>query len=451
MKRRDFLKLSGATMMSTSLLSLSQAVAAAEQGEDYKALVCVFLYGGMDCHDTIIPLDDSNYQQWAKHRSSLLSAYPTPRTPQNLHALSTPSRFNQRKFALPPEMAGLAKLYGQGQLSVIGNVGPLLEPVNASRLEQVTASVPPRLFSHNDQQSTWMSGKTEGAQFGWGGLINDALINTGKTQQTPFNAITTAEADLWLTGSNTFPYHVSDGKAGIIEILEEFDNNQALADYFAGKESSSSNNILQQDLDTLTRSAMAANSQYNDAIANTSFTLPQFPTTPLAQQLKNVCQSIATRQQLNTKRQVYIVGMGGFDTHSGQAQSLPKLQSALDGALVAFNTAIASLGLEKQVTLFTASDFGRTLAVNGDGTDHGWGAHHFIMGGAVHGGTIFGDIPPPELNHAFDAGSGRLIPTTAVDQLAASLGSWMGVDDNALLQIFPNLKNFSGKLSLFKA
>ncbi|WP_242441685.1 DUF1501 domain-containing protein [Pseudoalteromonas piscicida] len=143
--------------------------------------------------------------------------------------------------------------------------------------------------------------------------------------------------------------------------------------------------------------------------------------------------------------------MGGFDTHSGQAQNLPKLQSALDGALVAFNSAITSLGLDKQVTLFTASDFGRTLAVNGDGTDHGWGAHHLIMGGAVNGGTIFGDIPPPVFNHAFDAGGGRLIPTTAVDQLAASLGSWMGVTDGALAQIFPNLNNFTGKLDLFKA
>ena len=161
-------------------------------------------------------------------------------------------------------------------------------------------------------------------------------------------------------------------------------------------------------------------------------------------------KTIAIREQLNEKRQIFVVAMGGFDTHSGQAQSLPKLQSALDGAFVAFDAAMQNLGLSDNVTLFTASDFGRTLAINGDGTDHGWGAHHFVMGGAVQSGTIFGDIPESELNHQLDAGGRRLIPTFSVDQYAASLGQWLGIEQDTLETIFPNLIKFGEIPNLFK-
>ncbi|MCG7537372.1 DUF1501 domain-containing protein [Pseudoalteromonas sp. OOF1S-7] len=450
MNRRDFIKLGGASLMASSMFRLGQALAnSPAQDSDYKALVCVFLYGGMDNHDTIIPYDDPSYTQWAGHRQSLLGKYTRPRTQANLLPIATPGRFDSRRFALPPELAGLAGLYQQNKVAVVGNVGPLLRPVTASMIAQDTARLPARLFSHNDQQSTWMSGAAEGAQFGWGGLMNDALMTQGLTGNTPFNAITTADGALWLTGKQTAPYHVSDGQAATIEALEEFDHHPELIAHFSNQ-AQNAQSLLQQDLTNAINSAYEANSQFNAAQANTTVTLPVFPATGLGRQLQTVGKSIAARQQLGASRQVYVVAMGGFDTHSGQAQNLPKLQTTLDSALVAFNNAMESLGLSEQVTLFTASDFGRTLAINGDGTDHGWAGHHFVMGGAVNGGTIFGDIPKSELNHELDAGGGRLIPTTSVDQYAASLGQWMGLDTGTLNGIFPNLVHFNGPLSLFK-
>ena len=160
---------------------------------------------------------------------------------------------------------------------------------------------------------------------------------------------------------------------------------------------------------------------------------------------------MAARRQLGVARQIFSVDLGGFDTHSNQATTLPQLQQQMSAAITSFYSALQELGLENQVTLFTASDFGRTLAVNDDGTDHGWGGHHFVIGGAVQGRQIIGAMPPPTFGHNQDAGNGRLIPTTSVDQYAAALGSWWGASDSALSEIFPNLKNFTKINGLFKS
>ncbi|CAH9058748.1 hypothetical protein PSECIP111854_02265 [Pseudoalteromonas sp. CIP111854] len=451
MNRRSFIKASSASFAATSFLSLGQALANTKinNNEDYKAIVCVFLYGGMDNHDTLIPFDEPSYSKWAGIRSELLQHYTIKRNRENLLALNTPARFAPRKFALPPEFKQVASLYQQGKLSIIGNVGPLLEPTNANAIESDLAKLPLRLFSHNDQQSTWMSGSTEGAQFGWAGKLNDALINQTGLAPTTFSAITTTGSGLLITGDKTQPYHVSNGQAANINIYEEFDNSTLLKQHFSAMPNQS-DNLLEQDIAIKMKHSFESNEQFNDALASSSINLPPFPATAIAKQLETVSKTIAIREQLGEKRQVFVVAMGGFDTHSGQAKTLPQLQSAMDGAMSAFDSAMQSLGLSDNVTLFTASDFGRTLTVNGDGTDHGWGAHHFIMGGAVNGGTIFGDVPEPTLNHALDAGHGRLIPTLSVDQYAASLGAWLGVEQSTLSNIFPSLNKFGALPNLFK-
>ncbi|KAF7773879.1 hypothetical protein PCIT_a0217 [Pseudoalteromonas citrea] len=451
MNRRSFLKAGSASVAAAPFLNLADALANTQinANGDYKALVCIFLYGGMDNHDTVIPYDLASYNKWSTIRSTLLSSYTTKRTIDNLAPITAPSRFGSRQFALAPELSGIAQLYQQGKVSLVGNVGPLLEPTSAAAIRAETAQLPSRLFSHNDQQSTWMSGKTEGAQFGWAGMLNDALIEQGIQSPSTFSAITTSDADLLITGSNTTPYHVNDGQAATINVIDFFDEPDALNAHFSALGHQTSN-LLEQDVAAQTNRAYNANKQFNTAVSGTTVSLPSFPATPIAKQLETVSKTIAIREQLNEKRQIFVVTMGGFDTHSGQAQSLPKLQSALDGAFVAFDAAMQSLGLSDNVTLFTASDFGRTLAINGDGTDHGWGAHHFVMGGAVQGGTIFGDIPESELNHALDAGGGRLIPTLSVDQYAASLGQWLGIEQNTLEAIFPNLAKFGETPNLFK-
>jgi len=449
--RRSFLKASSLSLATaslggmTSLLSSFQSQAAEISG--YKAMVCLFFYGGMDNHDTIIPYDNQSYARWAQIRADILDKQSSPRVQESLLPLSplNAAQFAGRQFSLPAEFSGIHSLFQAGNAAIIGNVGPLVEPTNASAFENETANLPARLFSHNDQQSTWMSGKTEGAQYGWAGLFSDALDAQGT-----FSNITTGGGELLLTGKSTTPYLLAGGKALNLDILEEADepvklaiNSHFNASYFQGT------SLLQQDIATKIGASFEANNQYNTATDNVPVFATEFPSNGLGTQLKSVAKSIAAREQLNSNRQVFVVAMGGFDTHSGQANNLPKLQQQIDQGVVAFYQAMTELGLQNDVTLFTASDFGRTLATNGDGTDHGWGSHHFVVGGGVQGQQIFGDIPIADFNHELDAGNGRLIPTQSVEQYAAALGQWFGVAQNDLDLIFPNLKNLGSTPAIF--
>lgn len=411
--------------------------------DDYKALVCVFLYGGMDNYDTLIPFDNEGYEKWASIRSPLLSAYATPRTQSNLNAINTPTRFGNRQFALPPEMVNLASLYQQGNMAIVGNVGPLLEPTALSAIQSNAANLPARLFSHNDQQSTWMSGSPEGAQFGWAGKISDALLNQRIANSSPFSAITMSSGELLITGEQTAPYHLIGGKPADINVLNGVsgDVKTRLEEHFSAT-AQQATNLLKQDVIAKQQSAYNANTLYTSSVGDGGDTSTTFPSSYLGQQLASVANVIRSHEQLGANRQVFMVTLGGFDTHSDQARELPELQTVLDQAIGAFASELQANGLFDQVTLFTASDFGRTLAVNGDGTDHGWASHHFVMGGAVNGGTIYGDLPPAEFNHSLDVGGGRLIPTLATEQYAANFASWMGLNESEIAQLFPALSGF---------
>ena len=448
MNRRNFLKLSSASVTAaatmTSLSSMLAHASEVESDDDYKALVCVFLYGGMDSYDTLIPCDSEGYASWANIRQPLLNRYANSRDKANLLPLTVPSRFGARQFALPPEMPGMQALYQQGNMAVVGNVGPLLEPTSKTAIENSMANLPSRLFSHNDQQSTWMSGSTEGAQYGWAGQIHDALMVNGKSNTSPFSAMTMSSGELMITGETTSPYHLIGGKALDVNLLNNLNEELAseLNDHFSQAQRTASN-ILEQDIVNKHRSAFEANALFKEAVGDNNNDTSTFPNTPLGQQLASVANVVKANQQLGTKRQVFVVSLGGFDTHSDQARELPELQKVLDDAVSAFYTQIQLAGLSDKVTLFTASDFGRTLAINGDGTDHGWGAHHFVVGGAVKGGTIYGDLPPATFNHDLDVGSGRLIPTMAIEQYAANFARWMGLSNSEISQLFPVLAQFA--------
>jgi len=445
MNRRNFLKFGSASLATAATLSSLNVLAneSATNSDDYKALVCVFLYGGMDNYDTIIPFDDVSYQGWAAIRAPLLSRYATSRMQSNLHALNTPARFGARKFALAPEMTQLATLYNQGNMAIVGNVGPLLAPTQRAMIEANTASLPARLFSHNDQQSTWMSGSPEGAQFGWAGKISDALVQGNIANDSPFSAITMSSGELLITGEQTAPYHLIGGNPADITVLKggAGDLKAQLEQHFAATGEHASN-LLKQDMIAKQQSAYHANALYKSSVSSNTETTTAFPNSFLGQQLASVANVISSHQQLGTNRQVFMVTLGGFDTHSDQARELPELQTTLDQAIGAFASELQANGLFDKVTLFTASDFGRTLAVNGDGTDHGWGSHHFVMGGAVNGGTIYGDLPPAEFDHSLDVGGGRLIPTTSTEQYAANFASWMGVNETEISALFPTLREF---------
>lgn len=458
MNRRQFLKNSGvlATAGSvTSLGALSSTLASfsamAAPQDDYKALVCVFLHGGMDNHDTVLPYDQASYDSYASIRSSLISQYKGGRDRNKLLPLSpdNAAMFGNRAFALPPELPGISNLFQQGNGAIIANVGPLINPATKTQFEQESVPLPSRLFSHNDQQATWLSSSPEGAVYGWGGAFADAAIKGGYNTKSEFSVITTGGNDLFLTGKQAIPYQINAGKPQQINALGDADENQALYNALQGHFSAANfneSNLAQKDMASALAKSSATNSSYNQALAGITPLTTQFQDNYLAEQLKGVARTIAVKEGLGVKRQVFIVSMGGFDTHSEQAKNLPQLHAALDSAITAFYTSMQEQNLSDKVTLFTASDFGRTLSANSDGTDHGWGGHHFIIGDAVKGRNIYGTMPPSELGHAQDAGNGRLIPTTSIEQMAEPLGRWFGLSDDELAQALPNLNNFSSRL-----
>ncbi|TRY30887.1 DUF1501 domain-containing protein [Aliiglaciecola sp. M165] len=440
--------------MGTTLSTLNAFNSYAMPAEDYKALVCVFFLGGMDTHDMLLPYDQGSYLQFSTLRQSLISAQGSNRLRENLLPLSpiNEAMFGGRQFALPPEMPELHQLFEQGNATIIGNVGPLIEPTNKLAFENQSARLPARLFSHNDQQATWQSSAPEGAQYGWGGLFADAALASNPQSAAQFSTITGSGNELFLTGQIAQPYQISTEGAAQIALLQELSNAedgsieqqiyQQLRAHFQPR-ASDHTGVLKKDVANVFSKAYQSNLQYNQASENAMTLQTVFPMSPMGSQLQAVAKTISIRNELNVNRQIFFVGIGGFDTHSDQAQDLPSLQAQIDGGVGAFFRAMEEMGLTDNVTLFSASDFGRTLAVNGDGTDHGWGSHHFAVGGAVNGKQILGSVPPPTLGHSADAGSGRLIPSVAVEQLAAPLGRWFGLTDAQIAASLPNLANFS--------
>ena len=456
LNRRLFLKTAGAAAI-TSASVLGRPIsfnAHAANTSGYKALVCVFLLGGLDNHDVLLPYDQASYTSFAGARQSLLNRQGSARQRTSLLQIAPTEAgiLGGRQVALPPEMPQMKALFDQGRAAIVANVGPLIEPTSRTTFESGAARVPPRLFSHNDQQATWQASAPEGAQFGWGGLFADAVLGSGANTGSPeFTTIASTEVGPFLTGRTARAYNVDVGGAATLDALEDLRasdlpseerrileglQQQLRADNFRG------NHILERDFANAVNGGFRSNSTYDQARRNGSGLSTSFPGTPLGQQLRSVAETIAVRGQLSVSRQIFYVGIGGFDTHSNQAGSLPALLGQIDGGIAAFYAAMQELGVGNDVTLFTASDFGRTLAVNGDGTDHGWGGHSFVVGGSVRGKQIYGSVPDFSIGHDADSGGGRLIPSVSVEQFAAPLGRWFGLTESELATALPNLANF---------
>jgi len=456
LSRRKFLKNTAAcTLTGTAGLGSSVFTNFAAQAADtsgYKALVCLFFKGGLDCHDTVLPFDQASYDTYAAVRSPLLDSYPS-RARDQLLALNPANAgdLGGRQFALPSQMSALHSLFEQGNAAIIGNVGPLIRPITRTDFENDILDLPKRLFSHNDQQSTWMALQPEGAQLGWGGLFTDAMLNANANGNEVFTAISTGGNDVFLTGDRTFQYQIDFGGAQTINELSDPDllgedasplAQSLLRDHFRSSGLQRSH-LIERDVVATHERAIDTNDQFNNAIDTSVRLQTSFPSTSAGRQLQTIAETINIRSSLDVRRQVFFAAVGGFDTHSRQANDLPNLQQEFSEAISAFFQATGEMGVENGVTLFTASDFGRTLSVNGDGTDHGWGAHHFVVGGAVNGNQIYGAMPDAGLGHELDSGQGRLIPSTSIEQYAATLGNWFGLDQAELASALPNLSNFS--------
>ncbi len=479
--RRQFIQQSSALAATGWLTTLSamQKASAATTGEDYKALVCVFLAGGMD-HANAVPPSPTTATGAVNPD---FAAYTTARPgvafkAADLAYLADATDFNNpnRKlpFALSPQLPKLRSLFNQGQAAILMNVGPVLGPTvaipNTSPPQYTNPSlataptsrqdVPARLASHNDQQLIWQTSGVEGTSVGWGGLMSDKLSATYTTGNATFRGLGVNEAAPFLAGNSTIPLQVSSGESMSQSFYDDplrsvvygsSAVSQAAAQIFAGLGTvSTSMSYLEQNIVAIHKRAVNADNALRNVTA-TNFTEFQALNGDLAKSLRNVARAIEQRTTLNApKRQVFFVTLGGWDTHSAQPGANSASHTELDNALFAFHQTMVGLGLSSNVTVFTASDFGRTLQGNGDGTDHGWGGHHFIVGGAVNGGKIYGAPLSSQLNainttrYGFaireTLDRGVAVPTTSVHQYAATLANWMNVTD--LSKVIPAIDNY---------
>jgi uncharacterized protein (DUF1501 family) len=443
-----------ASSFAMGLAGIGEA-AAFSAGNDYKALVCIFLYGGNDHNSTLMPFDSANYDLYSAIRGggpgqtaggitlARASLAPTALTPAGGQVLT-----NNLQYALAPEMTRLKAIFDAGKMAPLLNVGPLVAPLTLAQYQSsnlVANPRPAKLFSHNDQQSTWQSSKPEGATDGWGGRMGDLALSSNSNSL--FTCISATGNAVFLSGQQALSYQVSSGGALAVNgIKSNLFGSSAASTALRTLMTQTSNHVLEAEYNRVAKRSIDAEGVVTAALQPitlaTSFT-PATGSNSLAQQLRVVARLIAARQPLGAKRQVFMVSMGGFDLHDALITNQSRLMGQLDFAMDAFYRATVELGVANSVTTFTASDFGRTLQSNGDGSDHGWGSHHFIMGGAVNGGRFYGVAPQISVRSADQVGQGRLLPTVSVDQMSATLANWFGVSTSELPSIAPNIGRFS--------
>jgi uncharacterized protein (DUF1501 family) len=451
--RREFLRRAAALGVTGAaapfaLNLAAMGEAAAQSANDYKALVCVFLFGANDNGNTVVPYDASGYNNYARLRSNLATLKEDLANTQLRNAAG-----GSLQWALAPQLLPLMDAFNAGRMGVLMNVGPLIQPTTREQYFAKSVPLPPKLFSHNDQQSMWQSSTPEGATSGWGGRIGD-LFASGNGDAT-FTCISLSGNAVYLSGKATMQYQLSSSGSvavrGVVEnaLFGSRDASNALRSLIT---STSFAGLHEQAHAQLVSRSIDANSADTAALDGTQLT--GFPDTELGNQLRMVARMLKGRTALRKTRQVFFVSLGGFDNHDNLLDNHPPLLKQVADAMRAFDLALTELNLQNQVTTFTASDFGRTLTSNGDGSDHGWGSHHFVMGGAVRGRRLFGTAPILDSTGYGndDVDQGRLLPSTSVDQLAATLATWFGVSPRDLETVLPQIGNYSTRdIGLFVA
>jgi len=455
-----------------SALGNLQLVRAAAQTNysfsDYKALICVFLYGGNDAFNMVVPTDSAHYASYGTVRPKIALAQNT------LLALKAPasgtgSPGDGGSYGFHPAMTDLQALFNQATspVAIVANVGTLVRPVTKAQYQNSSTALPPQLFSHNDQQAYWQSSPPSNAPTtGWGGRICDLLASANNSPLPMLNSL--SGEDAFLRGETGNNYIMNAGNAAVIESPDSWDTdpNNLQSAFDALRASGTQANALERTYAARMNHSIDTATQINATINATG--MPTFETFfpnisdgDLDRQLCTVAKLIwAANNNIagytGQKRQVFFVSTAGFDTHDHQLSAQPALFGLLSKSLAGFYRALNSTGLAAKATAFTASDFGRTLSCNDDGTDHGWGSHHLVVGGAVKGGGFYGDnaagsgtaaMPSLALSDSNpnDAGYGQIIPTTSVDQYSATLASWFGLSPSDLGLLFPNLANFTAK------
>jgi uncharacterized protein (DUF1501 family) len=415
---------------------------------DYKALVCVFLYGGNDSWNMLVPSSAAEHAAYAGSRQNLA----VPQSSLLPLQLAVPDESGW-SFGLHPAMPELAALFNGGRAAFVANVGPLVAPTTLAQFRGNSVTLPPQLFSHNDQRSQWnrLNGVSP-AKSGWAGRIADLLSPRLPEQQLALNVSLSSEAQ-FQAGATSVPYTM--GAAGPNSFIALSGGGSAAnrRRAFEGVADAPYDSLYEQAFADVNLRAL----RFGDVVGSAFSATPELSSLPsasgtglsgLAVQLRTVAKLIAAREALQMSRQIFYVSTGGFDTHDDQNAEQPGLLATVSDALGRFDDALWQLGVDRQVVTFTQSDFGRTLTSNGDGTDHAWGGVQVVSGGAVAGGRLFGEYPLLRLgatqgaDRADDVGGGRFIPTLSSDQYAATLARWFGVADADLSVIAPNIGNF---------
>lgn len=448
LSRRSFIKrcLASSVGMSSLTASIAQlgmmkSVLAqnSHRFADYKALVCIFLHGGNDSFNMLVPSQTTDYAKYQAIRQSL--AYL-----QDSLLPITPTTTQAYQLGMPPALTEVASLFNQGKLAMLANVGPLLYPLTKTEALSQSDKLPPQLFSHNDQQKHWQTSWPEqNPASGWAGRMADLLMDTNTSLSMNFSL---EGSNIWQTGTQSLPYVMEAEGVEQLALLnpeQAWNANRITAFDSILSQANTSNNILERSFAGVINRTRSNMSILESALAAAPSSTTSYPTNnPLGEQLAMVAKLASIQANLGQSRQLFFVSLGGFDTHDQQITRHPALLQQLSQAIAAFDANLVELGLSNNVTAFTMSDFGRTLTSNGDGTDHGWGGHQMIFGGAVQGGDIYGTLPTDiALNSNDDVGEGRMLPTTSVDQYAATLARWFGLTENEIQAVFPNLSRFA--------
>lgn len=422
-----------------ALWNLGLVSSAAAQGApgsgDYKALVCVFLFGGNDSYNLLVPRDNGHYGPYATARQNLA-------IPQNQLLAITPNTSDGSLYGLHPSCPELQSLFAAGRLALVANVGSLLYPMTKAQYQNHSVQRPPQLFSHYDQQFQWMTSVPDSNEgFGWAGRTAELLQSLNGASALSMN-ISLLGANTWQVGPTVAPFAMGTGGP---QGLTGFWGQQGQRRYVSFQQllNRQTPQLLEKAFADTQKRAIEINALLETALDGVPALATVFPNSYLGAQLKMIARTIAIRGSLGVRRQVYFCGIGGFDSHDDQNQDQPGLFADLSASLNAFEAAMVELGTENMVTTFTASDFARTLTSNGDGSDHAWGGVQLVMGGAVAGKDIYGVYPSLALDGPDDIGSGRILPTTSVDEYSATLAKWLGVQPGDMATVFPHLSRFA--------